>query len=98
MGGSCLAHKLVVKLAVVPNDDGRKQGVEVCIRSNGANKGALSSLPVPDMVSFESPALQRNHKLQKSESGPRIGTKIGPRIEAKIGTKIGARIERPILP
>ena len=45
MGGSCLAHKLVVKLAVVPNDDGRKQGVEVCIRSNGANKGASSSLP-----------------------------------------------------
>ena len=71
----------------------RKQGVEVCIRSNGANKGASSSLPVPDMVSFESPALQRNHRLQKSESGPRIGTKIGPRVGAKIGdqnwTQIG---------
>ena len=61
------------------------------------------------MVSFESPDLQRNHKLQKSESGPRIGTKIGPRIGAKIGTRIGtqigptigtkkgARIERHIL-
>ena len=33
------AYKLVVKLAV-SNDDGRKQGVEVCLRSNGANKGA----------------------------------------------------------
>ena len=65
---------------------------------------------MPDMVSFEAPDLQRNHKLQKSESGPRIGTKIGPRIGTKIGTRIGtqigprigtkkgARIERPILP
>jgi len=53
MGGSC---KLVVKLAVVPNDDGRKQGVEVCIRSNGANKGASSSLPRSfDVASTKAP-------------------------------------------
>ena len=39
--------------------------------------GFSSLLFVPDMVSFESPDLQRNHKLQKSESGPKIGPRIG---------------------
>ena len=43
IGRSCLAHKLMVKLAVVPNDDGRKQGVEVCIRN--MEQSASSSLP-----------------------------------------------------
>ena len=64
-----------------------------CFEASLSRQNGFSSLIfVPDMVSFESPDLQRNHKLQKSESGPRIGTKIGPRIGAKIGTRIGPKL------
>ena len=48
---------------------------------------------------FESPDLQRNHKLQKSESGPELGPKSdqelepksGPELEPKLGPQLGPK-------